>query len=154
MSVLLPVSQLPKEMRLSKRWTVEVGGEVFRGLHLEQAILLALHAMSPRSIGFELGMEEPLGYWFLLFLPLKKSSAKAIEIKTGLVQKGGFSFTFVHPQEGKTWGYLFLGVRPPRAPEFSLVEGIVQIGDKVIGKEIPRLSEEKIAHLEEMASTL
>lgn len=150
------LSAFPQELLRSRRWAVELGEEAFRGLLLEQALLLAYLSMAPKGVAFELGPEEGLGRWCFFYLPTEKATSEALRLR-GEVLPTTLSFRVLLPGGKPAWGNLFLAeVEPPSSP-FVLKEGLLRFGDTVTrgsNPVIPRLGAAEISRLEEGLANL
>lgn len=152
----LPLSAFPQELLRSQRWAVEVGEEVFRGLLLEQALLLAYLSMAPKGVVFELGPEEGLGNWCFFYLPTEKATSEALRIRTELLPTT-LNFKVFLPGGKPAWGNLFLATAEPPSLPFVLKEGLLRFGDTVArgsNPVIPRLGAGEISRLKERLANL
>ncbi len=143
----VPVSKLPEAMLRSRKWGVKVGEGEFSGLFLEQAALLAVIAHAIEEIFFELG-EEGGKFWTSLLLPHNAGPAKL----TLRATFGPASFSFM--EASRDWVVLFLSPVPVNEPPFLRSEGRLYIPEKVMGKEITQLSEDKISEIQKLLTSI
>jgi hypothetical protein len=143
----IPVSKLPEAMLRSRRWGVKVGEGEFSGLFLEQAALLAISAHAIEEIFFELGEEEGK-FWTSLLLPHNAGPAKL----TLRATFGPASFSFM--ETNRDWVVVFLSPVPVNEPPLLRSEGRLYIPEKVMGKEIASLSEDKISEIQKLLTSI
>jgi hypothetical protein len=143
----VPVSKLPEAMLRSRKWGVKVGEGEFGGLFLEQAALLAVSAHAIEEIFFELG-EEGGKFWTSLLLPHNAGPAKLTLRAT--FGPTGFSFM----EANRDWVVVFLSPVPVNEPPLLRSEGRLYIPEKVMGKEVPELSEDKISEIRKLVASI
>jgi hypothetical protein len=143
----VPVSKLPEAMLRSRKWGVRVGEGEFGGLFLEQAVLLAVSAHAVEEIFFELGEEEGK-YWTSLLLPHSAGPAKL----TLRATFGPTSFSFM--EANRDWVVVFLSPVSVNEPPLLRSEGRLRIPEKVMGREIVQLSEDKISEIRKLLASI
>lgn len=142
-------SAYPKEMLRSRRWAAVVEGRPLGGLSLEQAVLAAVLSMA-EGVAFELGGGEG-EYWGALRF-VRVPSHGLFPVKQRLLGPAAFS---VADPTTRNWVYFFRSARPAKEiPSVLASTGFVLVSEKLMGKEVPYLSEEKLAELEEALATL
>lgn len=127
-----------------------VGDKLLKGLELEQAVLLASLSLASNTLAFELGEQEGLGWWGILRIPKAKMATKSSEIRRDVL--GPTSFGVM--EANRELVYFFVASRPVNYAPLLLSEGLVQLSEMAMGRDIPLLDEAKIVRLEALVATL